>query len=215
MLVSRFSKELLQQLRAACYASSLITALGMLSACGIASSATSDKTWLRDGSLALSRPVPSVSASSSSLADTASPRASLRPSSTDLAQSSDSSSIVISRKDKTLTAINPGSAPIVIRTEGAQHLPEGSFSVTLKEENPLWYAPREYFLKRSMVVPEEGSRERFKRAALGSKTIYLNNHTPIHSGPVWMQEIGGIRVSSAEMQQVFSTITVGTRVEIR
>jgi lipoprotein-anchoring transpeptidase ErfK/SrfK len=87
--------------------------------------------------------------------------------------------------------------------------------VTLKEENPLWYAPREYFLKRSMAVPEEGSRERFKRAALGSKTIFLNNHTPIHSGPVWMQEIGGIRLSTAEMQQVFSTITVGTRVEVR
>jgi lipoprotein-anchoring transpeptidase ErfK/SrfK len=66
-----------------------------------------------------------------------------------------------------------------------------------------------------MVVPEEGSRERFKRAALGSQTIFLNNQTPIHSGPVWMQEIGGIRLSTAEMQQVFSTITVGTRVEIR
>jgi hypothetical protein len=104
---------------------------------------------------------------------------------------------------------------MVIKTEGAQHLPEGSFTVTLKEENPLWYAPREYYLKRSMVVPEEGSRERFKRAALGPETIFLNNHTPIHCGPVWMQEIGGIRLSPAEMQQVFSAITVGTRVEVR
>jgi lipoprotein-anchoring transpeptidase ErfK/SrfK len=66
-----------------------------------------------------------------------------------------------------------------------------------------------------MVVPEEGSRERFKRAALGSKTIFLNNHTPIHSGPVWMQEIGGIRLNAAEMQQIFSAISVGTRVEVR
>jgi lipoprotein-anchoring transpeptidase ErfK/SrfK len=30
-----------------------------------------------------------------------------------------------------------------------------------------------------------------------------------------MQEIGGIRLSAAEMQQVFSAITVGTRVEVR
>lgn len=66
-----------------------------------------------------------------------------------------------------------------------------------------------------MTVPEEGSRERFKRAALGPKTIFLNDHTPIHSGPVWMQEIGGIRLSPAEMRQVFSTVTVGTRVEVR
>jgi hypothetical protein len=215
MLVSRFSKELRRQLRTACYVSSLMTSLGMLTACGITSSSTSDKAWLRDGSLALSRPVPSVSTSPSTSTEAASPRASLRPVSTDLTQSSESSSIVISRKEKTLTAINPGAAPITIKTEGAQYLPEGSFSVTLKEENPLWYAPREYFLKRSMVIPEEGSRERFKRAALGPKTIFLNNHTPIHSGPVWMQEIGGIRLSAAEMQQVFSAITVGTRVEVR
>jgi len=123
--------------------------------------------------------------------------------------------IVISRKDKTLTAISPGSSPLVFKSEGAQLLPEGTFSVTLKEENPLWYAPREYFLKRALPLPEEGSRERFKRAALGSKTIFLSDHTPIHCGPVWMEEIGGVRLEAAEMRQIFAMITVGTRVEIR
>jgi hypothetical protein len=211
MSVFGFSRELRRQIQSCCYASGLMTALCMLSACSITSASDTNKTWLHDGVLALSRPVPPAKVTG----ETASPRASLRPVSADLEQSAQSSSIVISRTDKTLTALSPNSAPIVIKSEGAQYLPQGSYSVTVKEENSLWYAPKEYYLRRSMSVPQEGSRDRFRRAALGPKTIFLNDHTPIHSGPVWMQEIGGVRLSSGEMQQVFSLISVGTRVEVR
>ncbi len=94
-------------------------------------------------------------------------------------------------------------------------MPAGSFSVTVKEENPLWYAPPEYFAKRSLKVPEEGSRARFMRAALGHRALYLNNQTPIHSGPVWLHEIGGLRVKQPEMEQLYALVAVGTRVEVR
>lgn len=211
MLALRAFKEWRGRLGAFFRASAVAIPLSLLSACSLTTGEQQDRTWLRDGSLGLSRPVPAASTTAGST----SPRASLRADHASTVDTGGSNFIVISRKDRTLTAISPNSSPLVFKSEGAQHLPEGTFSITLKEENPLWYAPREYFLKRSLTLPEEGSRERFKRAALGSKTIFLSNHTPIHSGPVWMEEIGGVRLGAAEMQQLFSMITVGTRVEIR
>jgi lipoprotein-anchoring transpeptidase ErfK/SrfK len=104
---------------------------------------------------------------------------------------------------------------LVIKTDGAKHLRPGSFSVTQKENDPLWYAPKEYFMKRALPVPPEGSRERFKRAALGNQTLYLNDQTPIHSGPVWMNEIGGVRLNSSAMSELYSMVQVGARVEVR
>jgi hypothetical protein len=109
----------------------------------------------------------------------------------------------------------PQTTNLVILSEGTQNLKAGSFSITLKEESPLWYAPNEYFTRRKINIPEEGSRARFMRAALGNRAIYLNDQTPIHSGPVWLGEIGGLRVDAKEMEQLFSLISIGTRVEVR
>jgi hypothetical protein len=182
--------------------------LSLFSATGCAvlpKGSSADNRWLQSGSLALSRPMPNPSR----------PTTPLEQASTGSATSSDSAALIISRRDSTLTAVRPGAAPLVIKTDGAQHLHSGSFSVTQKELDPLWYAPKEYFMKRALPIPPEGSRERFKRAALGSQTIYLNDQTPIHSGPVWMREIGGLRVNSSAMNELYSMIQVGTRVEVR
>jgi hypothetical protein len=174
-----------------------------------------NKAWLLDGALALSRPVPTPT---KQLADNSAASATSPTTVTAEAPTADQStvpSILISRQDKTLTALRPGETPLVLKTEGAQFLKEGSFSVTQKKENPLWYAPNRYFTNRSLTIPQEGSRDRFKRAALGSRTLFLNDQTPIHSGPVWMKEIGGLRVKPAEMAQIYTMIAVGTRVEVR
>lgn len=164
--------------------------------------------WLESGSLALSRPVPNP------MTESARARlASFEPSSA--TETGSTTSILISRKDRTITALRPGQSPLVIKSDGAEKLKSGSYSITLKEENPLWYAPSVYFTKRSLVVPAEGSRARFRRAALGTKSLYLNDRTPIHSGPIWIPEIGGIRVPEEQMSEIFSSIEIGTRVEVR
>lgn len=164
--------------------------------------------WLENGSLALSRPLPKRGAAISNQIATSAPVPS--PSS-----STEAAQIIISRRDNTLTALMPGSSPVTFKAEGAALLPQGSFAVTMKEEAPLWYAPREYFTSRALDVPSEGSRSRFRRAALGSRAMYLDNQTPIHSGPVWLKEIGGLRVKQTEMERIYSMVTVGTRVEVR
>lgn len=162
--------------------------------------------WLQNGSLALSRPVPP--AISSDRARLSHPQAAALT-------STDTSRIVVSRNSRTITAMQPGSEPKVFKAEGAQHLSPGTFSITGKEETPLWYAPDEYFTKRALAIPEEGSRNRFMRAALGQRAMYLNNQSPIHSGPVWLHEIGGLRVKSSDMSLLYSLVTIGTRVEVR
>jgi hypothetical protein len=162
--------------------------------------------WLESGSLALSRPVPS---------ETSATRARLSEKAAASLMASDVSHVVVSRSSRTITALNPSSAPQVFKAEGAQYLPQGTFSITVKEESPLWYAPNEYFTKRSIPIPEQGSRSRFMRAALGQRALYLNDQTPIHSGPVWLREIGGVRIKGSDMAQLYSLIPVGTRVEVR
>jgi len=168
----------------------------------------SNAKWLENGSLALSRPLPAKGSPAISQVAVASnvpaPTA-----------NSGAAQIIISRRDNTLTAVLPGSSPLVFRAEGAASLPQGSFSVTMKEESPLWYAPKEYFTSRALEVPDEGSRTRFRRAALGNRAMYLDNQAPIHSGPVWLKEIGGLRVKQGEMNQIYSMVGVGTRVEVR
>jgi hypothetical protein len=162
--------------------------------------------WLESGSLALSRPIPR---------DFSRDRARLGYLPPPEVASTDAVQIVISRDARTITAVRPGASPVTIKTQGAELLPTGSFSVTLKEERPLWYAPNEYFTKRSLKIPEQGCRTRFMRAALGHRVIYLNDQTPIHSGPVWLKEIGGMRLNKHEIDQLYSMVSVGTRVEVR
>jgi hypothetical protein len=162
--------------------------------------------WLENGSLTLSRPVPS---------DTSAPRARLSDKAAESLMSTEVAHVVVSRSSQTITALQPGSAPQVFKAEGAQHLSQGTFSITVREEKPLWYAPNEYFTKRSLPVPKQGSRSRFMRAALGQRALYLNDQTPIHAGPVWLHEIGGLRIRHSDMEQLYSMVTVGTRVEVR
>jgi len=163
--------------------------------------------WLESGALALSRPVPP--------AMTAMKRPDNAPQTAPPTASLEVTQLVVSRSDRTIALIQPGSSPLVFKTEGAQSLPGGSFSITLKEADPLWYAPNEYFTNRSLQVPAQGSRARFMRAALGHRALYLNDQTPIHSGPVWLKEIGGLRLKQQEMEQLYSMVNVGTRVEVR
>jgi hypothetical protein len=124
-------------------------------------------------------------------------------------------SVIISRADDTITAFNSAGKPVIFRAEGAEQLDQGAFTITVKEEHPLWYAPRSYFEKRSLNIPKDGSRDRFRRAALGNRALFLNNNLPIHSGPLWLEEIGGIKVGSNDMSTLYSMLDVGTRVEVR
>jgi hypothetical protein len=109
----------------------------------------------------------------------------------------------------------PGESPVVIKAHGAYAMKRGAYAITLKQTDPLWYAPPTYFLRRGIKVPPEGSRTRFMKGALGHQALVLDKQIAIHTGPVWTDEIGGIKVSNEDMARLFETVTIGTKVEIR
>jgi hypothetical protein len=107
------------------------------------------------------------------------------------------------------------SAPLTFLIEGSAQLATGTYTVLLKQQAPLWYAPDDYFTARGLDIPGQGARERFRRGALGSQAIFLSGETPIHAGPTWSDEVGGIRLDPTTMAALFEALHVGAQVVVR
>lgn len=126
-----------------------------------------------------------------------------------------STRLVIDSSKHSLTMYRQGEAPLVLNAQGAYAMKQGTFSISRKEANPLWQAPPTYFLRRGLPVPAEGSSERAMRGALGAQAIFLDQGRAIHSGPVWNEDVGGIKISSKDMAMLFDVVGVGATVEVR
>jgi hypothetical protein len=123
--------------------------------------------------------------------------------------------LLIDTSSHSLTVTVPGKDPVVVKAQGAYALTKGSFSIARKEVNPLWQAPPTYFMRRGLAVPEEGSSARSMRGALGPQAFFLSQAVAIHSGPVWNDDVGGVKLSSADMAMIFDVVSVGAAVEVR
>jgi hypothetical protein len=166
----------------------------------------SKEQWLPDGALALVRPIPKEG-------NYPEPMARMRSSMT--AEGDGLPRLIVESAKHTLTLNLPGETPVVMKAYGAYALKHGSYSVALKQTDPLWYAPPTYFLRRGMKVPNEGNKSRYMRGALGRKALFIDKQVAIHTGPVWNEEIGGIKVSEDDMARLFETVGIGTTVEVR
>lgn len=122
--------------------------------------------------------------------------------------------IVIETTRHTVTVVVPGKTPILMKAQGAYTLKVGSRMVVGKELDPVWKAPPTYFLRRGLEVPSNESPERFLRGALGKKAIVLDGAVALHSGPMWNDDVGGVRISAQDMALLFEMVPVGARVDI-
>lgn len=122
--------------------------------------------------------------------------------------------LVIKKSDHTLTVQTPGKAPVTVKVQGAYLLPIGARSVIGKELNPVWKAPPTYFLRRGLPVPADDSPARLKTGALGSQALMLEGAVAIHSGAVWSDDVGGVKVSAQDMALLFDAISIGATVEV-
>ncbi len=102
-----------------------------------------------------------------------------------------------------------------IKGDGVRDLPHGVFKVKHKQRNPLWYAPDSYFSERALPAPLDGDKARYRRGALGDYVLFLDKQLPIHSGPIWLSHIGGVRVDETELSKVYYSLNVGSVVEVR
>ncbi len=121
---------------------------------------------------------------------------------------------VDSRKKK-LTLFKGKSAIKEIAGEGDVSIGEGDYYLQHKQKQPLWYAPDDYFTKRKLNVPGAGDRLRYRRGALGSYALYPTTTFPIHCGPVWSSDVGGLRVSAAELSSIYYMLPVGAPIVVK
>lgn len=83
-----------------------------------------------------------------------------------------------------------------------------------KEQNSIWLASDAYFLNRGLLVPPKDSSLRGRIGALGEKSLVFSNGLLIHSSPVVVPEIGGIRLDPKDMEQIYSMLAEGVRIEL-
>jgi hypothetical protein len=99
--------------------------------------------------------------------------------------------------------------------EGQISLAPGEYPLQHKQKDPLWYAPDQYFEKRRLRVPPRGDNFRYRRGALGTYAIYPTTSFPIHSGPIWSEEVGGFKISETDLASIFTMIQPGTPVIVK
>ena len=102
-----------------------------------------------------------------------------------------------------------------IQAEGKVTMGLGNYNLQHKQKRPLWYANDDYFAKRNLPIPPAGDRARYRRGALGTFVLYPKVDFPIHSGPIWSEDVGGLRVSRADLSAIYYMVPVGTAVVVK
>lgn len=123
--------------------------------------------------------------------------------------------LAINRQSRTVSVMDGDLQLVTLQAEGIENLQPGNFEVIHKQKNPLWYAPDTYFTSRLLPLPEAGSKERYRKGALGDFVVYFDPQVPVHSSAVPSTEVGGIRLSAAEMSRLYYSLDIGSHVEIK
>lgn len=102
-----------------------------------------------------------------------------------------------------------------LKGEGSPAIAPGVYSLEYMQKDPTWYAPDQYFTKRQLPVPAAGDPLRYRRGALGQYVIYPTPECPIHTGEVYSDDVGGIRLSGADLASIFSMLRPGTTIKVQ
>lgn len=160
----------------------------------------------KDGMVAVSRSVPSpVSAGSAAMLGFAPSQIKAGP----------GTWLSVNRNDRKLVVLDGASVVTSVSGDGMELLQPGSYKVVHKQRSPLWYAPDNYFASRLLVAPPQNHPERFRRGALGDFAVFLDGDVTIHSGALWTEDVGGIRLSESDMAKLYYSIAVGSSLEVQ
>jgi hypothetical protein len=187
-----------------------------LSACSLFSSseqtgleALPEGSYPKDGTVSLAGPIPAIQPASSIMA---SARA-LGFVPTEAVH--DGSWVSIDSSSGMVRLMNGANEVRSGVAEGAKNLRSGTFQLKHKQRSALWHAPASYFASRGLSIPSDGAKDRFLRGALGEFSLFIDKTTPIHSGPLWTPELGGVRVEENLLSSMYYSLEVGAPIEIR
>ena len=97
--------------------------------------------------------------------------------------------------------------------------PLGSLTVLGKERNPVWIRPDWSYAEENMPVPAVNDPDRIVREVLGKYALILGNGYKIH-GTKWKELLGThythgcIAVGDRDLEQLYKTVKIGTKVYI-
>lgn len=166
--------------------------------------------WMRDGSIVISRPVPEVIQNESDVLQNM------------LGFLPQNGSIVgnwikIDRAQSTLTLMSGENTVKTIKLDASNQIDKlkaGEYKLLHKQRNPLWYAPDSYFTMRNLAVPSANDRQRYRRGALGEYALFIKKDMPIHTGPFWSSDIGGIKLDTQTLADLYFAIEIGDSIKI-
>lgn len=185
--------------------------------------------WLTDGVVAISRPAPAPTTAFALANDGGAPQGT-EPEAAMGGDLLDSASLLgflplpptqaavwlsVDTRAGKLSLMRGSALAIEVPGAGLDGLKPGIYSVLHKQTDPLWYAPDSYFERRGLPVPPEGDRARLRRGALGERAVFLDKDTPLHSGPTWSPEVGGVQIAPADLGSLYDQLAIGTKVEVK
>ncbi|MDC0357850.1 L,D-transpeptidase [Oligoflexia bacterium] len=179
----------------------LITCSGQNSA----QRAADEQAWLQDGVIIIARPAPGVTEVSQQKLLAFLPGDSLHAGKW-------------LRVDKVAKTVNLMEDDEILATSsgvGIENLQPGRYEVLHKQRNAPWHASDSYFSSRKLPLPGQGEKARFLRGALGEFAVFLSEDTPLHNGPVWSTDIGGVKLKEGDISRIYYHLEVGSMVEVR
>ena len=89
-----------------------------------------------------------------------------------------------------------------------------SCQISLKQEDPAWYAPDSYYQRRQMEVPAANDGSRYLRGVYGDQALFCDAATAIHSSPGGLDEVGGIKIADEDLALVYQSLQIGDIIKI-
>ncbi len=142
--------------------------------------------------------------------------------------------LIVNTSDNTFTLISNGklvregmcsTGSFVLLDAGGEkkwmfETPKGMMRIQGKTESPVWRKPDWAFIEEGLPVPKHAnSFERYERGVLGDYALSIGNGYLIH-GTLYQRLLGMpvthgcVRLGDADLEQVFRTLRVGSKVYI-
>lgn len=116
-----------------------------------------------------------------------------------------------------------GSYTRLVSPEGSREwifrTPKGKFRIQQKVVKPMWIKPDWAFIEEGLPVPPPNHESRYERGVLGDYAMSLGDGYLIH-GTLYQRFIGlpvthgCVRLGDEDLEEVFNTLNVGSRVYI-
>jgi len=101
------------------------------------------------------------------------------------------------------------------KAEGLLTKPNGRYLIEQKLVDPLWFATDEYFIKRGLDVPAMESPERYRRGAFGTHALLSGtSEVSLHDSAVWSADVGGLKLSSTNLEELTSKLSLGSEIMV-